>query len=391
MCRPQEFPASTSTDNVKLASKPSSSSRWSRTAGTIVALVAVGFPMFVSELIGGWTKQYTSPVMMPFGQLTIPSQSGKVVIVTGANTGIGWETSLELVRAGAHVIVACRNPNKAKTAIERIQATLGKEKDAQMTYLPLDLSSLQSVRAFATKFQQLQLPLDTLVLNAGVMKSPGAEFVAQELTYGFETTQDGLEYHIGVNHVAHFYLTQLLMDQLVDGGRIVAVSSMAEQGSYDTGFVFSDWIPANGQMPSNYEDGKAYGQSKLANLLFAKELQQRYPNKNFTAYSCHPGVIVTDLARYMDPVLEAGMQSKPLFERMIATGLQYWFATSFMQSQAGALNQLHLATADPASLEDGAFYHPVGRPVTPTHPQGSNETLQSLLWDETERVIEQLI
>ena len=158
-----------------------------------------------------------------------------------------------------------------------------------------------------------------------------------------------------------------------------------------SGFVFAEWKPVDGQMPPNYEDGRAYGQSKLANLLFAKELPHRYPKKNFTAYSCHPGVIATDLARYMEPVLEANLQAKPLLEQVITNALGYWIFTAQMNSKAGALTQLHLATADPTALENGAFYHPIGRVVTPTHPQGVNGTMQSLLWEETERIIEQLI
>ncbi len=390
MCRPTKIPESTIS---KL--KPGSSPRSFLTKCSIfLVFIAVAFPCLISEVVCGWTKQYTSPLLFPHGKLTIPNQNDKVVIVTGANTGIGYETTLNLVQAGAHVIVACRSEAKAKNAIERIQKEIENDNsdDAQMTFLPLDLSSLQSVKKFAKEFKRLKIPLHTLVLNAGVMKSPGAEFVGSQLTYGFDTTQDGLEYHIGVNHVAHFYLTKLLVDSFEDGGRVISVSSMAEQGAYEgAGMLFEDWVPTNGDMPSTYEDGKAYGQSKLANLLFAKEFAIRYADRNITAYACHPGVIATDLSRYMAPVLEAEAQAKPFLQRHLTTIFGKWFESSFMTSPVGALTQLHLATADAASLENGAFYHPVGRPVVPTHPQGSNATLQTILWEETERVIKKLV
>jgi NAD(P)-dependent dehydrogenase (short-subunit alcohol dehydrogenase family) len=375
-------------DHAEVPRKSSGSSWWTK-ASVFLAIVAVGFPCLVSEIIGGWTKQYTSPLTFPFGSLHIPSQANKVVMVTGANTGIGYETALKLAEAGAHVIVACRSEVKGRQAMDRIRKALP-GLDVQMTFLPLDLASLESVRESTNKLQRLQLPLDTLVLNAGVMKSPGAEFVAQELTYGFETTRDGLEYHIGVNHVAHFYLTQLVLDSMVPGGRVVVVSSMAERGSYDGGILFDEWIPIQGQMPPSYEDGKAYAQSKLANILFAKELAVRSANKSITVYSCHPGVIQTDLSRYMTPVLESGIQAKPFLERHITTLMGKWFEASMFRAPGGALTQLHLATADPTTLENGAFYHPVGRPEIPSHPQGSNATLQTLLWEETERVIQLL-
>ena len=117
MCRPLDFPP-TSSDQPKLkssidGSKAATTSILTKVA-IVVAVIAFGLTVLVSEVIGGWTKQYTSPVLMPFGKLHIPSQAGKVVIVTGANTGIGFETSLQLAQAGAHVIVACRNANNER-------------------------------------------------------------------------------------------------------------------------------------------------------------------------------------------------------------------------------------------------------------------------------------
>jgi NAD(P)-dependent dehydrogenase (short-subunit alcohol dehydrogenase family) len=113
------------------------------------------------------------------------------------------------------------------------------------------------------------------MLNAGVMKSPGADYVGKEMRYGFEKTADGFEMHIGTNHIGHFYLTQLLTDTLRASApaRVVVTSSAAEKGAFKQGMRFDLW--RTDSMPSEYEDGLAYGQSKLANLLFAKELARR--------------------------------------------------------------------------------------------------------------------
>jgi NAD(P)-dependent dehydrogenase (short-subunit alcohol dehydrogenase family) len=234
--------------------------------------------------------------------------------------------------------------------------------------------------------------LHLLILNAGVMKSPGAEFIGKPMKYGFETTQDGVEYHIGVNHVAHFHLTQLLMQKLQESApsRVVVVSSLAEQGSYAQGMVFEDWIPENGQMPANYEDGNAYGQSKLANLLFAKSLAARNEGTNVTAYSLHPGVIHTDLSRYMNPIVQEQLNEQPWLQRIASTAFFGIFQLAMMDAKTGAYTQLHVATADVDTLVNGAFYHPIGKVARSNHPQGENKTLQTMLWQETERVIAKL-
>jgi retinol dehydrogenase 12 len=254
------------------------------------------------------------------------------------------------------------------------------------------LSSLAAVEESAKEFLTWNLPLHMLILNAGVMKSPGAEFIGKPMKYGFETTRDGLEYHIGVNHVAHFHLAQLLVQKLQASApsRVVVVSSLAEQGSYAQGMVFDDWIPDNGLTPENYEDGNAYGQSKLANLLFAKELAARLEGTNVTAYSLHPGVIHTDLSRYMDPVVQEQLNEQPWLQRIVSTAFFGIFQCAMMDSKVGAYTQLHVATADVDTLVNGAFYHPIGKVAPSNHPQGGNQTLQTMLWLETERVIAKL-
>jgi NAD(P)-dependent dehydrogenase (short-subunit alcohol dehydrogenase family) len=246
----------------------------------------------------------------------------------------------------------------------------------RLTFLRLDLSSLDSVSEFAKEFNALDIPLNILVLNAGIMKSPGADFVGQNMTYGFDTTEDGFEAHIGVNHIAHSHLTHLLLDQLKASApsRVVTVSSMAEMGAYEDGFRFDEWKIDNGIMPESYEDGKAYGQSKLANLMFTSELAKRMNGTGVTAYSCHPGIIKSDLGRYMDTQIEKSL-------------LGQFFELAMFSAKDGALTQLHLATAPVEELENGKFYHPIGRVVNPSHSKAQNDELQQMLWDETEMAI----
>jgi len=267
-----------------------------------------------------------------------------------------------------------------------------KDKNPSITLLQLDLSSLESVEKFSNEFLALDKPLHVLVLNAGVMKSPGAEFMGQEMQYGFDTTKDGFEYHIGVNHLAHAYLTKLLGPKLQQSApsRVVFVSSMAEQGSYEPGFIFEDWAPGvNGKMPHGYEDGKAYGQSKLANLMYAKELAERWNGTGVTAYSLHPGVIISELSRYMESHLEEQNKNQPWLNQVFGKLFGKLFQCALMSTPDGALTQLHLATAPANELVNGAFYHPIGKVVVPTHAQGNNLTLQKLLWEKTEQAVEQ--
>lgn len=354
---------------------------------SIVIFISIGLPIFLSEAIGGWTKKYTSPVY--FTTSKIPDLTNKVAIVTGANTGIGYHTALELARANATVIVAARCEAKGVAAVEKIQTEV---KDAKVQFLPLDLASLDSVSKFAKLFSKLDMPLHMLILNAGVMKSPGEAFVGKGLNYGFETTSDGFEYHIGVNHIAHAYLTKLLLPNMKKSSpsRILSVSSMAEQGAPESGMKFQDWwVPKDGVMPSDYEDGHAYGQSKLANLMYAKELSNQLNGTGISVFSLHPGVILTELSRYMAPVMQEDAEQQGATASFFLKLFGSLFELSNFDSKGGALTQLHLATANEEELVNGGFYHPIGKHTNPTHPQSSNGTLARMLWEETEAAIKQ--
>ena len=349
----------------------------------ITVLVAFGIQILLSEVLTGWTKQYTSPIYFTPSK-SIPDMTGKVAIVTGSNTGIGYVTALELARAGANVIVAARSEVKGLDAVRRIKQEINFQQGLENTsdkvqFLGLNLASLDSVENFVESFQDLNMDLHILVLNAGVMKSPGMQFVGEPLTYGFETTQDGFEYHVGVNHIGHAHLTQMLLGDLKStaakspsGSRIVSVSSFAESGAPESGMVFDQWVPQNGIMPETYEDGLAYGQSKLANLMYARELSSQLNGTGVSAYACHPGIIATELTRYMDPVMQESQAKKGYFERLPGQVGALVFQSALFDAYGGALTQLHLATASEDTLVNGANYHPIGK------DQDRIETLQPM-------------
>jgi len=219
--------------------------------------------------------------IMPAAALSIPDQSGRVAIVTGANSGIGFETARELARAGATVVLACRSEARATEAMARLNA---ESLAGPRSFIPLDLADLDSVEAFATSFLEAHDRLDILVNNAGVMVPPRG------------TTKQGFELQLGVNHFGHFALTGRLLPRLLatEGSRVVNVSSIAHRQGR---MRFDDL---------NYEQGGytswgAYGQSKLANLLFTLGLHRRLEaaGASTIAVASHPGVTSTNLQRHM--------------------------------------------------------------------------------------------
>jgi NAD(P)-dependent dehydrogenase (short-subunit alcohol dehydrogenase family) len=209
----------------------------------------------------------------------IPDQRGRVVIVTGANTGIGFETAAALAANNATVVMACRNRSKAEDAIVRIRE---RTPDAALEFIELDLASLASVERFAEAFAERHDRLDLLINNAGVMIPP------------FGHTEDGFELQFGCNHLGHFALTGRLVERLraTPGSRVVTVASLAHR--YGT----MDFDNLNSE--KGYDKMKAYGTSKLANLLFTLELQRRFDETgaDVMATAAHPGWTGTDLQRH---------------------------------------------------------------------------------------------
>jgi len=209
----------------------------------------------------------------------MPDQTGRNVVVTGANTGIGFETAAALAARRAKVVLACRNAQKAGDAIERIRA---RTPGADLEFLELDLASLGSVERFAGAFDSAHDRLDLLINNAGVMAPPLGH------------TEDGFELHFGCNHLGHFALTGRLMAHLeaTPGARVVTVSSLTHR------MAAFDFDNLNAE--KSYRKMAAYGQSKLANLLFNLELQRRLETSGsgLLATAAHPGWTRTDLQRH---------------------------------------------------------------------------------------------
>ncbi|KAL7611981.1 hypothetical protein Lser_V15G08511 [Lactuca serriola] len=244
--------------------------------------------MGVLSLISGW------PGRSGFGSASTAEQvsdsidaSDLTVIITGGASGIGLETTRVLAMRGAHVIIAARN---MKAANEAKQLVVKHNEKAKIDVLELDLSSLKSIKTFSHSFKALNLPLNILINNAGIMFCP------------YQLSQDGIEMQFATNHLGHFYLTNLLLDKMKETaaatgieGRIVNLSSVAHVYTYEKGIRFDKISDKD-----SYSDKRAYGQSKLANILHANELSRRLKEEgaNITVNSVHPGIIMTDLMRH---------------------------------------------------------------------------------------------
>lgn len=255
-----------------------------------------------------------------WGAEQVPDQTGRVAIITGSNSGIGFETARVLAGKGATVIMACRNLDKANPKAEEIRAA---HPGCNVEVMRLDLSNLDSVRQFAEEFRAKHSRLDLLVNNAGIMVPP----------YG--KTAQGFETQFGVNHLGHFALTGLLLDLLLStpGSRVVTVSSIAHYlGKID----FSDLNWERG-----YKAQAAYGQSKLANLLFTYELQRRLAaaGKDTLAVAAHPGWTSTNLQEHAPSV--------KFMNRFFA-----------QEPLMGALPTLYAATE--SDVKGGEYYGPSG-------------------------------
>ena len=216
---------------------------------------------------------------------SLPDQSGRIFIVTGANTGLGYENSLTLAKKGGKVIMACRSLDKAHAAKNKIKEEVPK---ADVEVIEIDLSSLESVRNFAKTYQSKYDRLDVLINNAGVMMPP------------YTKTDDGLELQFEANYLGHFLLTGLLLDTILKtpDSRVVSLSSIAHKN----GKINFDDL----QSEKKYDRSDAYGQSKLACLLFAYELQRRLEkagHKQTISTAAHPGIATTELARHMPKIV----------------------------------------------------------------------------------------
>jgi NAD(P)-dependent dehydrogenase (short-subunit alcohol dehydrogenase family) len=294
----------------------------------------------------------------------IPDLTGRTALVTGANAGLGLRTAGVLAARGAHVILACRNPDKAEQAARRIAA---ESPAATTSVVRLDLASQASVRSAAEEIRVGFPALDLLINNAGVMDVP------------YQVTEDGFELTLATNHLGPFALTGLLLDRLAAGARVVTMSSIGHlQGVVD----FDDL-----QAERQYKREKAYAQSKLANLLFTYELDRRLraAGAEVSAIACHPGVVYTELFAN-DPKLQRLLLSPAM--RII----NFWLVQDV---RMGALPALRAAT-DPAA-QGGEYYGPRGHglrrkflsgypAVVKSNARSHDEADQARLWQASERL-----
>lgn len=270
--------------------------------------------------------------------------AASVALITGANTGIGYTTALELARLGWHVFVACRSPERAEVAVGQMLAEMP---DAKIELIALDLADLASVRSCASQFLARNLPLSLLINNAGVAGSRGL-------------TKDGFELAFGINHVGHFLLTQLLLPCLKAAApsRVITVASQAHRAARGI-----DWKSVRKRTTTAVAYTE-YAVSKLANILFNAELSRQLEGTGVHTYALHPGVVASDIWRKipwaMRSLLKLGMLSP----------------------EEGAATTLYCALSEEAGSQTGLYYDG-GRISTPSRI-ARDPALAAELWKRTE-------
>ncbi len=271
--------------------------------------------------------------------------SGRTVLLTGCNSGIGKETLRVLAMRGAHVIAAARTLDKARAACDSVEG--------KTTPVACELSEPASVRACVAEVIALGKPLDAIICNAGIMALPKLQ------------QKHGYELQFFTNHIGHFILVTSLLDRLADKGRVVMVSSDAHNGAPREGIQLDNLSGERG-----YRPWAAYGQSKLANLLFAKQLAKRLSGTGKTANSVHPGVIHTNLARSMNPIAKGALAiAAPLVLKSAAEG---------------AATQCYLAVHPNVEGVSGKYFADCN--VSKSSARGRDDALAEKLWEVSEKI-----
>jgi retinol dehydrogenase-12 len=266
--------------------------------------------------------------------------ANKTFIVTGANTGIGKVTAHELAKLGAHVILACRSAEKTQPVIDEIKRETGNDR---VEFVQLDLGDLASVRRCADELLARKTPIHGLVNNAGLAGQRGK-------------TKDGFEIQFGTNHLGHYLFTRLLLDRIRESGpaRIINVASHSH---YSAKAI--DWTALREPTKSTTAL-REYGVSKLANVLFTKELARRLEGSNVTTYALHPGVVATDVWRRVPRPFR-------------------WVMKKFMvTAEQGAQTSIKCATAPELANETGLYYDQHGREKRPSRLAGDTQLAQEL-------------
>ncbi|XP_058123622.1 retinol dehydrogenase 12-like [Anopheles ziemanni] len=273
----------------------------------------------------------------------------KVVIITGANAGIGKEAAIECAKRGARVYMGCRDPARMEKARQEI---LDKSGSQNVFGLELDLASFESIRSFVKTFLSMERRLHVLINNAGVMACPKSY------------TKEGFEMHFGTNHLGHFLLTNLLLDVLKRSApsRIVTVSSLGHKW----GRINKDDINAE----KDYGEWDAYTQSKLCNILFSRHLSKRLQGTGVNTYALHPGAINTELMRHLNPCLRT--MAKPVF----------W--VFFKTPKSGAQTTLYCAMEPTIASQTGLYYSDCKQKEP--EPHAKDDTMAEWLWNISERL-----
>jgi NAD(P)-dependent dehydrogenase (short-subunit alcohol dehydrogenase family) len=299
-------------------------------------------------------QQWKSGTYVP-SSLLQTNLKGKTILITGANTGIGLETSIQLAKLGAKIILGCRNDDKATAALKHIKDS---SKNDQIFYpISLDLGSFKSIRKFVDVIHANGEKVDILINNAGIMSCPHA------------LTADGFEIQFGTNHLGHYLLTKLILEEkkmMKKGGRIINVSSRAHTRTDN--FEVLDNIESPN---TNLTEMTLYAQSKLANVMYTHELQRRYGEMGIVAYSLHPGVVDTELARHFNPTLQR-------IGKVIAPFL---LKTAF----EGAQTSIFAALVDPNEVPSGSYL--ADCVVNKENPLAYVKCLQKELWEVSEKAI----
>jgi len=275
--------------------------------------------------------------------------SGKTILITGCNSGLGKEAMRVLAMRGATVLGAARSQDKADRACGEVSG--------EAIGVVCELSEPESVLACVDAVAEHGAPLDAIICNAGIMALPDLE------------TKHGYELQFFTNHVGHFILVTGLLEQLAEAGRVVMLSSGAHTGAPDEGIQFDNLDGSKGYTP-----WKAYGQSKLANLLFARELARRFEGSRRTANAVHPGVIATNLSRHMNVVARTAFAlGKPLFLKSV---------------EQGAATETYVAVHPDVADVSGEYFADCN--VAKSSRLGRDMQLASRLWEETERIVDEV-
>lgn len=284
------------------------------------------------------------------------SMKNKTVIITGANCGLGKATAIELAKRGARVILACRNREKAQKALIDIRS---ESRNGVLKVLELDLSSFESIKKFADEFLLSEERLDVLINNAGIFQCP------------FMKTKEGFEMQFGVNHLGHFYLTKLLLEKLKQSApsRIVIVSSaLYKRGTIDFDNLNSE---------KSYNKGAAYKNSKLANVLFARELSKRLSGTGVSIYAVSPGMVWTNLGRHINIS----------WWKMILLAPIAWFY--IRTPYQGCQTIIHCAVSEEVESESALYYRNCEK--EDIAPNAKDDALAKKLWEVSEQLCQDAI